>query len=182
MKTYNLLFILLLLISFSCHSQNYSEREKTFISLFNNFISYLNTKEDITDSVHLKYIVQNHLFIDSKGELSNEKTNILKKQLKTFYNFLHKENLAENISVIPIRFADDKNIYKDLSTFQKENTLLYFDKRSPKKILGYILFMPPVEKVISVPRIWSWTLMYQYGKYMFRSVTGEEGYEYIFAK
>ena len=31
------------------------------------------------------------------------------------------------------------------------------------------------------PRIWSWTLMYKFGKYMFKSVTGEEGYEYIFS-
>ena len=93
---------------------------------------------------------------------------------------MKKENLAENISAAPVRFADDKSVYNDLSSFQKENTLVFFDKRSPKKIIGYILFMPPVAKVISEPRIWSWTLTFQYGKYMFRSVTGEEGYEYIF--
>lgn len=172
---------MLLPISFSCSSQNnYSEKEKSFISIFNNFTEYIKAKDDITDSSQLKHIKENHLFIDTKGELPNEKTDILKKQLKLFSTFLRKENLLENLSVIPVRFADNKSVYNDLSSFQKENTLVFFDRRSPKKILGYILFMPPVAKVISEPRIWSWTLMYQYGKYLFKSVTGEEGYEYIF--
>ena len=172
---------MLLLISFSCSSQNnFSEKEKSFISLFNSFAEYIKSKEDITDSSQLKHIKQNYLFIDTKGELPNEKTDILKKQLKTFSTFLRKENLAENLSVIPVRYADNKSVYNDLSSFQKENTLVFFDRRSPKKIIGYILFMPPVAKVISEPRIWSWTIMYQYGKYIFKSVTGEEGYEYIF--
>lgn len=181
MTRYKFLLIMVLLISFSCSSQNnYSEKEKSFISLFHSFTEYIKTKDDITDSSQLKHIMQNYLFIDTKGEVSNEKTNILKKQLKTFSTFLRKENLTENLSVIPARYGDDKFVYNDLSSFQKENTLVFFDKRSPKKILGYILFMPPVEKVISEPRIWSWTLMYQNGKYLFKSVTGEEGYEYIF--
>ena len=172
---------MLLLISFSCSSQNnYSEKEKSFISLFNSFTEYIKAKDDITDSFRLKHIVQNYLFIDTRGELPNEKTNILKNQLKTFSIFLKKENLEENLSAVPVRFADDKSVYNDLSSFQKENTLVFFDKRSTKKIIGYMLFMPPVAKVISEPRIWSWTLMYQNGKYMFKSVTGEEGYEYIF--
>ncbi len=172
---------MLLLISFSCSSQdNYSEKEKSFISIFNSFTEYIKSKDDITDSSQLKHIMQNYLFIDAKGELLTEKTGILKKQLKTFSTFLRKENLAENLSVIPVRYADNKSVYNDLSSFQKENTVVFFDKRSPKKIIGYILFMPPVAKVISEPRIWSWTLMYQNGKYLFKSVTGEEGYEYIF--
>lgn len=170
----------MLLISFSCSSQNnYSEKEKKLIDLFKSFTDYIKTKTDITDSTQLKYLMEDYLFVDAKIP-SNEKIEVLKKQVKTFYNFLKKENLAENISAVPVRFADDKSVYNDLSSFQKENTLVFFDKRSPKKIIGYMLFMPRVAKVISEPRIWSWTLLYQYGKYMFKSVTGEEGYEYIF--
>ncbi len=179
MKRYRFL-LMMLLISFSCSSQNnYSEKEKKFLDLFKSFTDYIKTKTDITDSTQLKYLMQEYLFVDAKIP-SNEKIEVLKKQVKTFNNFLQKDNLAENISAVPVRFADDKSVYNHLSSFQKENTLVFFDKRSPKKIIGYILFMPPVAKVISEPRIWSWTLTFQYGKYMFRSVTGEEGYEYIF--
>lgn len=170
----------MLLISFSCSSQNnYSEKEQKFIALFKSFTDYIKIKPDITDSTQLKYLIENYLFVDAKIP-SNEKIEVLKKQVKTFNNFLKKENLAENLSAVPVRFAHDKSVYNDLSSFQKENTLVFFDKRAPKKIIGFILFVPHVTKVISEPRIWSWTLMYQYGNYMFKSVTGEEGYEYIF--
>lgn len=179
MRAYKYL-ILLLLISISCQSQNiYTEKEKSFIALFNGFITYIKTTAGIADSIQIRHLTEKYLFVNDRAP-SKEKIEILKSQVKTFYGFLQKDNLIENISVIPIRLTDDKSVYSNLTDFQKENTLVYFDKRIPKKILGYILFIPQVATKVPATRIWSWTLAYQFGRYMFRSVTGEDGYEYIF--
>ena len=108
----------------------------------------------------------------------------LKSELNSLYQFLQeRENikLAENLSAQQLRLRSDTSIYNRLTNFQKENTLIFFDKRSPEKILGYVLFMPPMKNLIASPKIWSWTLMFKFGKFVFRSITGEEGYEYIFS-
>lgn len=84
-------------------------------------------------------------------------------------------------TLMPIRLSTDTFIYKRLTKFQKENTYVLYDKRTPSKTPGYILFIPPVKDRVAEGRIWSWTLEFKFGKYMFKSVTGEEGYEYIFS-
>lgn len=192
------IILLAMLVSFSCGSQNkYSERDEAYSKLLDSFTDYIKNsvkdRKDIIDSSHLKHIALNYLFVDSKldssdvanlksSELSNEKINILKNQLKSFRNFLFSENnLAKNLKAMPIRLMKDKIVYNELSSFQKENTWALYDSRSPEKSLVYILFIPPVERVISAPRIWSWVLTFQYGKYLFKSVTGEEGHELIFS-
>ncbi len=81
----------------------------------------------------------------------------------------------------PIRLSSDTFIYNRMTAFQKENTFVFYDKRNPEKTLGYILFMPPIKDKIEQPKIWSWTLMFQYGKVVFKAITGEEGYEYFFS-
>ncbi len=194
MKRFQYFFLIcLLFICGACSCQNpktHSAKEKSYIELFKSFTQYLethaNNKVDITDSVHLKYILLHYLYVDSKPDsISTEQLNSLKKQLNTFYRYMHKdgnEMLFKNLSVIPIRFASSKSVYNNLTPFQKENTLVLIDERFPKKIIQYILFMPPTSRVIVEPRIWSWTLSYQYGKYMFKGISGEEGYEYIFSK
>lgn len=180
MKHCNYLYYILLLLSFSCRSQgqNYTDKEKKFISLFTSFSNYV--KNNPIDSTAVKHIILNYIFSGSKaGELNPEQSVALEKQLKTFRTFLKDKN-PEDISSMPVRLAEDKTVPAAMSIFQKENCLIYFDKHDAGKIFGYILFMPPVKGVVTEPRIWSWILTYQFGKYMFRSVTGEEGYEYIF--
>lgn len=191
-----LLLITAVLISFSVSAQTVNERK--YIALFNDFTGYIQTavknKTEISNDSEIKKILLNYLFshtrLDSSdafhikpGEINNEQLNCVKSQLKVFSRFFQERGnnkLLENISATPIRFGKDKYIYSKMSKFQKENTLVFFDKRHPEKILGYMLFIPATAKVINFPRIWSWTLTYQYGKYMFRSVTCEDGYEYIF--
>jgi uncharacterized protein YcfL len=187
------IFIMLILVSASCRSQesNYTEKEKSFVQLFHRFI---NDVQKNADSTGLKYFLLNYLFINSKldtsdvqhvnfTEIKNEQRQVLGRQLKTFSDYImNHSGLETNMEARPARFGADKNIYNALTAFQKENTLVFYDKRSPEKVIGYMLFMPPVNKIIKEPRIWSWTLTYQLGKYMFRSVTGEDGYEYIFGE
>ncbi len=193
--------IILCLVSGTCFAQGTSQRlyEKNSIQVFNDFISYINKcikkKSDLNDTVELKYILSRYLFTNSKidttnsnevklNDLSVEKIDHLKSELNSLYQFLQeRENikLAENLSAQQLRLRSDTSIYNRLTNFQKENTLIFFDKRSPGKILGYVLFMHPINNLIASPKIWSWTLMFKFGKFVFRSVTGEEGYEYIFS-
>ena len=104
--------------------------------------------------------------------------------MNDLFNFLQKyekDHIIEYLTLIPIRLRNDTFIYKGLTNFQKTNTFILFDKRFPDRTLSYILFFSPLKNVIDSPRIWSWTLMFKFGKYIFKSVTGEEGYEYIFS-
>ena len=196
-------YYLLLLLSFfssACFSQhkNYSEAEKKSISLFDSFISYINecikNKTSITDPDSLKQTLP-YLFTNSKldsantnkmmdlNELPDEKMKNLKAELNSLYRYQQEredQKLAENLRAIPMRLVSDTCIYNKLTLFQKENTLAFYDMRQPKKTLGYMLIMPAMKGITTEPKIWSWTLVFQFGKYVFQSVTGQLGYEYIF--
>ena len=197
-----LIIILLVSTTYSCYSQkaqHFTSKEEKCIKVFNGFTNYIKNciknKTDITDSSSIKYILLNFLFIDKKldstgitqlkeNELSTEQLINLKSEFKSFYRyFQERENnlLIENLTIIPSRVSSDTFIYNRLTTFQKENTFVFYDKRNPKATLGYILFVPPIKNIITEPRIWSWTLLFKFGKYMFKSATGEVGYEYIFS-
>jgi len=198
-RTY-FVFIFLLLISNACTSQkeNLSVKEQKSINLFNDFINYLvsvnNKKEDIGDIAHLKYVSLHYLFTNkqldssnqtaiSDNELNSGQVRSLRKDLNDFFNFLHeheKDRLGENLTLIPIRLSHDTSFYNRLTDFQKANTFILYDKRFPDTTLSYVLFISPLKNIIEDTRIWSWTLEFKFGKYMFKSVTGEEGYEYIF--
>lgn len=202
MKKINYLILLFLfLITTNSYAQNvkYTSYEKEEIKLFNDFKNYITScirnKYDITDSVRLNYILSNYVFINAKVDssrlaqsilhnLTPQQLNSLKETVNTFYRFLQeRENkkLSENLVAIPTRVSTDKCIYDRLTAFQKNNTLIFFDKREPTKILGDILFIPAIKNVTSSSKIWSWTLVFKFGKFMFKSITGEEGYEYMFS-
>jgi hypothetical protein len=176
----------------------YTKNESKCINVFNAFINsveaHIKDKTDITDSTNLKHVLIDYLFVDKKlattdsvtfklGEINNEDLTTLKSELKVFYRFLQErgaKTLAKNLGAMPLRLSNDKFIYNRLTPFQKENTLIFFDKRNPHKTLGYILFIPDNLSSAGKPKIWSWTLMFKFGKYIFKSVTGQEGAEYIF--
>jgi hypothetical protein len=196
------ILIFALFILNSCISQKaaLTPSEQNSIDLFESFKSYvvdvIEKKEDINDSAHLKYIANHYMFTsqkqsDTSGQnnisdvaLSPEQIKSLRKELNAFYNFIRpsrNENLAADLTLKPIRKSPDTFIYSKLTNFQKQNTFLLLNKRFPQKVLGYWLFMPAMKNIIPTTRIWSWTLMYEFGKYFFRALTGEEGQEYIFS-
>ncbi len=139
-------------------------------------------------------MLQHFFFIDIKGdpisqsqmsinEIPSEKIHYLKQSVAKFYNYFvnnKKEKLIENITAIPIRKSKDTFIFNKFNSFQKENTLVFFDKRHPDKTLGYMLFIPLTKNITSQTSIWSWKLGFEFGKFYFTSLLGEEGYEYIF--
>ena len=185
--------------AFTSQTKMVTSNEQKSIDLFNGFINYLvstnNKKEDIADNAHLKYVLLHYVFTNkqldssnqttlSNNELTPDQIRNLKKDLNDFFNFLQenqRDHFTENLTLIPIRLSHDTSIYKRLTDFQKENTFVLCDKRFPDKTLGYVLVISPLKNSITNPRIWSWTLTFKFGKYVFKSVTGEEGYEYIFS-
>lgn len=184
-------------ISQSTETREYTDNQKNSITIFTEFTKYLRNsihdKIDITDTFQLKYQLLNFLFANTKLDSSNKKLSIselnesqltaLRYELKLFYRFLQEtknKSLIENITVMPAEKYKDKFIYNRLTDFQKQNTFIFYDKRFPDRILGYLLIIPPINNIISAPRIWSWTLIYKFGKFVFRSITGEEGQEYLF--
>lgn len=194
------LLILLTFFSSACTSQtkDYSKAEKKSISVFNSFISYIKKcmtdKTNITDPDGLKQTLS-YLFTNSKldtantsemldlNELPSEKMKNLKTELNSLYRYLQEredQKLVENLRAIPMRLSADTCIYNKLTSFQQKNTLVFYDMRQPRKTLGYLLIMPAMKGITSEPKIWSWTLVFQFGKYVFQSVTGPLGYEYIF--
>ncbi|KAA9038705.1 hypothetical protein FW778_14255 [Ginsengibacter hankyongi] len=194
------LVIFLLIITDACSSQkrSLSPGEQNSVNLFNDFKNYLvnsiNKNEDIGDASHIKYILLHYVFVNKKPRSSNlaipnekdlttSQAQTLKKEVTTFYNYLkehQKDKLAENVTLMPIRISNDTLVYNGLTGFQKKNTFIFFDKRFPGRTLGYVLFMPVIKDISTNSRIWSWTLLFKFGRYMFKSVTGEEGYEYMF--
>jgi hypothetical protein len=174
--------------------------EQRSINLFESFKSYvadvIQKKEDINDSAHLNYIVSHYMFTSQKKSDTSRQNNIsavalspeqiksLRKELNAFYDFIRpsrNENLAADLTLKPIRKSSDTFIYSKLTNFQKQNTFILLNKRFPQKVLGYWLFVPPMKNIIPATRIWSWTLQYEFGKYLYKAVTGEEGQEYIFS-
>jgi hypothetical protein len=171
------------------------QKEMNLFFDFKNYIfSNINQKADGTDSAHLEYLLEHFLFINIKGdslhtgqlalnEIPAEKTDYLKKSINELYNYLvenKEKKLAENLAAIPIRKSKDTFICNKFNSFQKENCLVFFDKRHPDKTLGYMLFIPPIKNANSQIKIWSWNLGFKFGKFYFTSLTGEEGYEYMF--
>ena len=196
---YFLLVVILLISSISFgQKKGYTGNEQKAMNLFYEFKDYviesINSNIDFSDSSHLEYMLQHFFFINVKpNSLSNEQVNLkeissekmdnLKKSIGTFYNyFLNNKNekLAENLTALPIRESKDTFIFQRFNAFQKANTLVFFDKRHPDKTLGYMLFIPPVKNVNPRIKIWSWILGFKFGKFYFTSLTGEEGYEYMF--
>ena len=134
---------------------------------------FTNKKPESTEGISLNN------FNLSTDELEN-----LRKELNAFSNFLQqteKDHLSNNLTLMPTRFGRDTSFYRRLTKFQQENSFILYDKRFPDKTLGYLLFIPAIKNINVNPRIWSWTLMLKFGKYVFKSVTGKEGYEYIFS-
>jgi len=198
----NFILALVLLISSTSFGQKktYTVNEAKEINLFNDFknyiVTHINQKADILDSNHLEYMLQKFFFINLKADSLNrgqiinlnkikpEKMLYLKKSISDFFNyFVERENekVAENITAMPIRISKDTFIFNRLTSFQKENSLVFFDKRNPNKTLGYLLFIPPIKGVNTETKIWSWKLGFMFGKFFFTSLDGEEGYEYMFS-
>jgi hypothetical protein len=53
-----------------------------------------------------------------------------------------------------------------------------FSSFSPQR--SRTLFISPIKNVNPRTKIWSWSLGFKFGKFYFTSLTGEEGYEYMF--
>lgn len=69
-----------------------------------------------------------------------------------FYNYFvnnKKEELIENLTALPVQKSNDTFIFNKFNSFQKENTMVFFDKRNPDKTLGYILFFPSTKNITS---------------------------------
>lgn len=194
-------FVLAIVLSVSLTGfgqKGYTVNEQKEVNLFFEFKNYLvkaiDQKIDISDSSNLDYMLHHFFFINLKAdsggqvdfnEIPSEKMNYLKKSVNQFYNYFvnnKNEKLAENITAVPVGIRTDSFISKNFNSFQKANTLVYFDKRHPGKILGYILFIPATKDVNSQTKIWSWSLGFKFGKFYFTSLLGEEGYEYMFDK
>ena len=185
MKTRKYLLIFFMALSVSAFSQKekYTQSERSNISLFDGFKSYISVcikeKCDISDSAHLNHITSNYLFIDKKidssisplsviSSLSPDQLKKLKRSISSFYQFFQERsdnNLIDNLNAIPARFCTEKEIYSHFTEFQKANTLIFFDKRSSTQILGYMLFLPVINNLTTTNKIWSWTLSFSFGKF-----------------
>ena len=198
-KKYFILALILSICSTSFSQKaRYTVNEEKEINLFNHFKNYIvssiNKKTDFTDSAHFEYMLQNFFFINLKAdslnrgpinlnEINCEKLLFLKKSVSDLFNYFinnRKEKLAENISAIPMRISKDTFIFNRFNKFQKENSLVFFDKRHPEKTIGYLLFIPAIKNINPQTKLWSWSLGFKFGKFYFTSLTGEEGYEYMF--
>ncbi len=176
----------------SCISQttDLSAYENDCIKVFNEFTETIasvvqfnktNSFDDVAKSkLYSLLFLNSKISDDSINHIAYNKS--VDMELDQFYQYLLNQNddkLIQHLKLVPFRKKKNE-IYQQLTSFQKENAFVYFDDRNPEKILCYILFIPKV-KNIEGPKIWSWTLMYKFGKFVFRSVDGKEGEEYLFS-
>ncbi len=170
--------------------------EKKYIEVFKNFTEYLtNSISDTTDiasNSRLQYIASQFVFTNTKKDSSNgsfltalntSELTSFRRSIKAFYEFLQERLVRSRDSLItlPLRLYGDTWIYHHLNQFQKKNTLVFFNKKHPEIPLGYVLMLPQVEDRTTKDLIWSWLLEYKFGKFLFVSVSGQEGYEYLFS-
>lgn len=176
----------------------YTFIEKKCIQVFKDFQDYIKRDKkynlDITSDTSINYVLLNYLFIDrnldssrnnllSKNVFKNGELERFKKEFLDYVRYFQEKSdtaFMTNIEIIPMRVSEDTFIYNQMTNFQKANTYAIFDKRIPDKTLFYILFIPPIKDRVREPRIWSWILGYQFGKFVFTCPNGEVGYEYIF--
>lgn len=191
-------FLIIYCLGYAQKQPRLNSVEEKCIKVFKDFHNYINHNKindfDIVGDSSIKHILLNYLFIDRELDSTGKKQigeDIFKEgELKRFKRelldyvryFQEKSDTAfiNNIDIIPLRLSNDTSIYNQMTKFQKANTYVLYDKRDPDKTLFYLLFFPPMKDYFSEPRIWSWKLGYQYGKFMFTSPNGEEGYEHIF--
>ena len=172
--------------------------EEKCMDVFQKFHSYIGQSitgnTDITSDTSLKYILLNYLFIDRELDstdisqldsinISKDESKMLRREVMNYLRFFVEngdKTLLDNVGIMPLRLSSDKFIYSQMTKFQKANTFILYDKRNSKNIIAYLLFIPPIKTRISEPRIWSWNLGFKFGKFLYTSFIGEEGYEYIF--
>ena len=135
------------------------------------------------DTSDVNFMLANYILaIDITGSLCEaEKLKIENEEISDLYVFLHS-NTLDNLQIKPLRLDDhdyNKHIYNTLSDFQKENTFILFNKNSPEKLLGYILFIPGNTIKSSTPRILSWKLTYCFGRYYFTDIFRRVGTEIL---
>ena len=186
-----------MLLSFS-QKVKYSEQEMNYIHVLDNFKQYLSRsikdRVSLADSEQLSFIAEHFLFLNIKPDsakgkkidlatLNSLQLNALRQNLNDLYNYFKNDSstkLLENLEATPVRLSANKFIYTKLSAFQKDNTMEICDRRNPTRILFYILFIPALNNINPAPKIWSWVMVFKLDKILFRSATGEEGYEYLF--
>lgn len=90
------------------------------------------------------------------------------------------QNAIANLIIEPLRLYPDKFYYEHFEPYQRENSLVFFDKRYPNKSLGVVLCVPP-GKIYrnSPPRILGWTLVFANGRFHFVDVYGSDETENV---
>lgn len=163
----------------------YSSNESLETKLKNDSLKVRNAQ---TDTANIKYFLSNYIYpigfpIDFMNTGSNinstEKFKIAYAEITDLYRFVGSNGIS-NIEIKPLRLSShdyDKHIYNHLSEFQKENTFILFNKKSPEKVLNYILFIPAKTIKSPTPRILSWKLTYCFGRYYFTDVFKNVGTE-----
>ena len=191
-------FLIMYCLGYSQKQPQLDSTEEKCIQVFKDYHNYIKRDQmenlDITSDSSINYILLNYLFIDREIDSTNKKQmkedtfkegelKIFKRQLLDYARYFQENSDAafiNSIDIIPLRLSKDTFIYNQMTKFQKANTYVIYDKRNPDKALFYILFIPPIKGYINKPRIWSWKLGYEYGKFIFTAPNGEEGYEHIF--
>ncbi|MGH2643896.1 MAG: hypothetical protein ACRDE2_08110, partial [Chitinophagaceae bacterium] len=106
------------------------------------------------DTVEIKYMLT-HYFVPGNDSLAAhehwDKDSLLNSLCHAFYpqytefsNFIQslgRETLS-NLKIEPLRFYKNKFYYNHFEPYQRENSLVFFDKRQPDKLLGVVLCVP----------------------------------------
>lgn len=138
----------------------------------------------IEDTADMKYILANYIFaIDIKNDLTEaEQFKTASGEIQEFYDFCDGNNI-DQVNIKPLHLCSDtynRYIYSHCNDFQKANAFIFFNKNSPEKVLGYVLFAPAEAINFSTPKILSWKLTFSYGKYYFADIYGRLGLEDLF--
>jgi hypothetical protein len=198
-----LVIILIILNARASQAQGdrqFTAGEKEYVSHFESFRDQLafSIQHDLKydASASIKTLLLKYLFVDAHldsantsrvtaKELAPGKLQSVMAEYRDLYRYFYsrsKDSVAEHLQALPIRMAKEQWIAEQLTSFQRDHTLFYFDERYPEKVLGYMLFVPKIQGKVAEPRIWSWTLMFKMGHWLFKAPTGEEGREYIFGE
>lgn len=110
-------------------------------------------KSNPYDTSKRKFIFENFIFFNNvKNDTTQNRINYFDMLLYTLYHFVDSVGI-ENLDAKPLRyFKNDNAFYKPFEEDLKwadSLVLVYYDKRTPKKPIGSLLYEPKSRKLIS---------------------------------
>ncbi|WP_461788651.1 hypothetical protein [Pedobacter sp.] len=161
---------LLLIIATSCLAQKEKftvDEERYYQTVVSLFQQFKNKQYDTTQraAVFKQYVYFDNILADTSKNTILQRIKFFDEVFPRMLHYVDSVGM-ENLDAAPTRlFKADKNFFKPFESEELKDllpfTLTYYDKNTPEKPIGVLLFEPKTHKLLA------WILLNQGGYYYF---------------